>query len=65
VTSTLSALPPSTTTSDPAGSAQTWADHLANARQFAGHKILDTTLGGDSAYDGAVYRLRSPGDRAS
>jgi putative CocE/NonD family hydrolase len=64
LTSTLSALPPSTTTSDPVGSAATWADHLANAFQFAGQKILDTTTGGDSAYDGAFYRLRSPGDRA-
>src|SRR3954467_3086586 len=51
LTSTLSALPPSTTTTDPAGSAQTYADHLANAWQFAGQKILDTSLGNDSAYD--------------
>jgi putative CocE/NonD family hydrolase len=65
LTSTLSALPPSTTTRDPAGSLPTWADHLANAWQFAGQKILDTTLGGDSAYDGDFYRLRSPGARAA
>jgi putative CocE/NonD family hydrolase len=65
LTSTLSALPPSTTTTDPAGSAQTWADHLANAWQFAGQKLAETTLGQDAAYDGPFYRLRSPGDRAA
>jgi putative CocE/NonD family hydrolase len=64
LTSTLSALPPSTTTTDPAGSAQTWADHLADTWQFAGQKLLETTLGADAAYDGPFYRLRSPGDRA-
>jgi uncharacterized protein len=64
LTSTLSALPPSTTTTDPAGSIETWADHLADAWQFAGQKLVDTTLGADAAYDGPFYRLRSPGERA-
>jgi putative CocE/NonD family hydrolase len=65
LTSTLSALPPSTTLQDPAGSVPTWLDHLANAGQFAGEKILTTALGDEeSAYDGDFYRLRSPGDRA-
>src|SRR4051812_950802 len=62
LTTALSDLPPSTTTSDPAGSAMTYADHLSN--DFAAQKVADTTLGGDSAYDGPFYRLRSPGDRA-
>jgi putative CocE/NonD family hydrolase len=65
LTSTLSALPPSTTTTDPAGSLQTWADHLADAWQFAGQKLVETTTGADAAYDGPFYRLRSPGDRAA
>jgi putative CocE/NonD family hydrolase len=65
LTTSLSSLPPSTTTGDPAGSAPTWLDHLGNAWGFAGQKLLDTTLGGDAAYDGPFYRLRSPGDRAA
>jgi putative CocE/NonD family hydrolase len=62
LTTALSDIPPSTTTSDPAGSAPTYAAHLTNP--FAAQKIADTTTGGDSAYDGPFYRLRSPGDRA-
>ena len=49
---------------DPAGSTQTWADHLANTWGFAGQKLVETTTGGDAAYDGPFYRLRSPGERA-
>ena len=64
LTTSLSSLPPSTTLEDPAGSAETWADHLRNAWDFAAQKVVDTTLGGDSAYDSPFYRLRSPGDRA-
>ena len=64
LTTSLSILPPSTTGEDPAGSAETWADHLANAWDFAGQKLLETTVGGDAAYDGPFYRLRSPGERA-
>ena len=65
LTTSLSSLPPSTTTTDPAGSALTWLDHLRNAWDFAGQKLVETTTGGDAAYDGPFYRLRSPGDRAS
>jgi hypothetical protein len=64
LTTTLSSLPPSTMLEDPAGSTQTWADHLANGWDFAGQKLLETTTGGDAAYDGPFYRLRSPGERA-
>jgi putative CocE/NonD family hydrolase len=64
LTSALSDLPPSTTTSDPVGSLPTYADHLRDNWDFAGQKIVETTLGEDSAYDGPFYRLRSPGDRA-
>ena len=65
LTSSLSSLPPSTITEDPAGSTETWADHLANWWGFAGQKLVETTTGGDAAYDGPFYRLRSPGDRAA
>ena len=64
LTTGLSDLPPSTWSSDPAGTAPTYADHLRNGFDFAAQKVLDTTTGGDSAYDGPFYRLRSPGDRA-
>ena len=60
----LSDLPPSTLSSDPSGSAATWAAHLEDTWSFAGMKMVDTSLGGDAAYDGPFYRLRSPGDRA-
>ena len=63
LTSSLSSLPPSTMLEDPAGSTQTWADHLASSWGFAGQKLVETTTGGDAAYDGPFYRLRSPGER--
>jgi uncharacterized protein len=59
----LSALPPSTTTSDPADSVPTWTGHLTGNAAFAAGKIVDSELGGDSAYDGPFYRLRSPVER--
>ena len=64
LTTSLSDLPPSTTSSDPGGSAPTYLDHLRNGWDFAAQKVLETTQGQDSAYDGPFYRLRSPGDRA-
>ena len=64
LTTSLSDLPPSTTASDPAGSAQTYAQHLRNGYDFAAQKIVSATTGGDGAYDGPFYELRSPGDRA-
>jgi putative CocE/NonD family hydrolase len=64
LTTGLSDLPPSTLTSSPLRSAKTYADHLRNGYDFAARKIVETTLGEDSAYDGPFYRVRSPGDRA-
>lgn len=52
--------PPSTLVSDPASALNTYPGHLANSFQFAGEKLLSTTMGGDAAYDGPFYRLRSP-----
>jgi uncharacterized protein len=56
----LSDLPPSTTTSDPADALPTYAGHITGSADFAASKIADATLGGDAAYDGPFYRLRSP-----
>jgi len=64
LTTGLSDLPPSTFSSDPQGSAQTYADHLRDGFDFAATKVVQTTLGEDAAYDGPFYQLRSPGDRA-
>ncbi len=63
LTTALSDVPPSTTLSDPTGSLSIYEQHLANGFSFAGQKILDTTTGGDSAYDGPFYQLRSPVER--
>src|SRR5947209_430179 len=42
LTSGLSDLPPSTFSQDPAGSAQTYASHLANTFSFAAMKLVDS-----------------------
>jgi putative CocE/NonD family hydrolase len=59
----LSDRPPSTLTSDPADAVPTWTGHLTGNAAFAAGKIVDSELGGDSAYDGPFYRLRSPIER--
>jgi len=62
---TLSAMPPSTTPSDPAGGAQTWLDHLTGNAEFAGGNLAGALLGDEeAAYDGPFYRTRSPVERA-
>ncbi|HKN94428.1 MAG TPA: CocE/NonD family hydrolase [Thermoleophilaceae bacterium] len=52
--------PPSTLVSDPASALNTYPGHLANGFQFAGETLLSAAAGGDKAYDGPFYRLRSP-----
>src|SRR3954454_13555599 len=63
LTTGLSDIPPSNTLDDPAGAGQNYAGHLQNGFDFAAQKMVDSTTGGDSAYDGPFYRLRSPVDR--
>src|SRR3954469_7630852 len=60
LTTGLSDIPPSNYFDDPQGATQNYAGHLANGFDFAARQMLDATTGGDSAYDGAFYRLRSP-----
>ncbi len=60
LTTSLSDIPPSTLFSDPAGSANTYAGHLAQTWTFASAHLVDAETGGSSAYDGPFYRLRSP-----
>ena len=63
LTTALSDIPPSNTLDDPAGAGQNYAGHLQNGFDFAAQRMLDATLGGDGAYDGPFYRLRSPVER--
>src|SRR3954453_24216366 len=63
LTTGLSALPPSNFSDDPSGAAQSYAGHVQNGFDFAAQRPVDATLGGESAYDGPFYRLRSPVER--
>lgn len=65
LTQSLSSLPPSTTATDPAGTLPTWLDHLKNGYDFPAQTVTSAATGGESAYDGPFYRLRSPGTRAA
>ncbi|HEX4735116.1 MAG TPA: CocE/NonD family hydrolase [Thermoleophilaceae bacterium] len=60
LTSGLSDIPPSNYFDDPAAATQTYAGHIANGFDFAAQRMIDATTGGDGAYDGPFYRLRSP-----
>jgi putative CocE/NonD family hydrolase len=60
LTTAESDIPPSTLVSDPASALDTYPGHLANGFQFAAQQILSMTTGGDAAYDGPFYQLRSP-----
>src|SRR4051794_19359031 len=60
LTTALSDIPPSNTLQDPASAGPNYAGHVQNGFDFAVQRMLDATLGGDGAYDGPFYRLRSP-----
>ena len=60
----LSTLPPSTTSENPQEAASIYFEHLLNNIEFSGEKIVGSSLGEESAYDGPFYRLRSPVVRA-
>jgi putative CocE/NonD family hydrolase len=62
--STLSALPPSSTSANPEEAASIYLEHLLNNIEFSGEKVVGAALGSESAYDGPFYRLRSPVVRA-
>src|SRR5204863_100625 len=56
----LSDIPPSNTTQEPDSAIPNYAGHVQNNFDFAAQKMVDSTTGGDGAYDGPFYRLRSP-----
>jgi putative CocE/NonD family hydrolase len=59
----LSDIPPSNMLDEPDSALEVYAGHLANQWDFQAQKIIDSTTGGDGAYDGPFYRLRSPVER--
>jgi uncharacterized protein len=62
--SSLSALPPSSTSVNPEEAATIYLEHLLSNAEFSGTHVLGASLGEEAAYDGPFYRLRSPVVRA-
>ncbi len=61
----LSALPPSSLSSDPEEAAAVYIEHLLADGEFDSEKLIGSALGGEASYDGPFYRLRSPVTRAA
>jgi uncharacterized protein len=59
----LGLVPPTYTTNNPLESARVLVDHSGGALSFQSDQILDAAGGGNAAYDGPFYRIRSPIDR--
>jgi putative CocE/NonD family hydrolase len=55
-------LPPTYTASNPVESAHVLVEHSGGALSFQASQILDSSSGGNAAYDGPFYRVRSPID---
>ena len=53
-------VPPTYTPDDPVRAGTTVAAHGADAGAFQARVVADSASGGDQAYDGPFYRLRSP-----
>jgi putative CocE/NonD family hydrolase len=58
----LGMLPPTYTPSDPFEAARVLVEHSGGALSFQANQILDSSTGGDAAYDGPFYHVRSPID---
>ena len=61
----LSALPPSSLSTNPEEAAAIYIEHLIANGEFDGEKLVGSALGEESSYDGPFYRLRSPVTRAA
>ena len=61
----LGVLPPTYTPNDPAEAAKVLVQHTGGALSFQGSQVLDSTTGGNAAYDGPFYQVRSPIDMIS
>jgi putative CocE/NonD family hydrolase len=56
----LSALPPSSLSTNPEEAAMLYLEHLLSNVEFSGTHVVGASLGEEPAYDGPFYRLRSP-----
>lgn len=56
----LSALPPSSLSTNPTEAAEIYLEHLLSNIEFSGTHVVGASLGEEAAYDGPFYRLRSP-----
>src|SRR5436305_1249323 len=61
----LGLLPPTYTPNDPAEAAKVLVQHSGGALSFQAAQVLDSTTGGNAAFDGPFYRVRSPIERIS
>jgi putative CocE/NonD family hydrolase len=57
---TLGLLPPTYVADDPVTAAQTLASHSNGLLSFQASTLVESSTGGDTAYDGPFYRQRSP-----
>jgi uncharacterized protein len=64
LTSSLSALPPSSFSENPQAAAEIYLEHLLSNAEFSGTHVVGASLGEEASYDGPFYRLRSPGVHA-
>ena len=55
-------LPPTYTPNDPTEAAKVLAQHTGGALSFQGTQVVDSSTGGNAAYDGPFYQVRSPID---
>jgi hypothetical protein len=58
-------LPPTYSPTDPAEAAKVLVQHAGGALSFQATQVLDSTTGGNAAYDGPFYQVRSPIDMIS
>ena len=58
-------LPPTYTPNDPTEAANVLVQHSGGALSFQGSQVLDSATGGNAAYDGPFYQVRSPIDMIS
>jgi putative CocE/NonD family hydrolase len=61
----LGMLPPTYTPNDPAEGAKVLVQHTGGALSFQASQVLDSSTGGNAAFDGPFYRVRSPIERIS
>jgi hypothetical protein len=61
----LGLLPPTYSASNPAEAAKVLVQHAGGALSFQATQVLDSSTGGNAAYDGPFYQVRSPIDMIS